>query len=506
MTQIDLKEYFKNLKVSVFKVPKGEKIGYISTAPYHPSDNYPEYVFGSGHISEEDNQAYRGVRESLRLLGLDRANFGKNSWNPLGEIIKPGDNVVIKPNFVLSSHMAGGELYSIITHPAMIRAMVDYCYIAMRGAGKLTIADAPQMDCDFDQLLKVTRIEEIKKFYEKEKGFSVNIYDLRNFWAQKGKEKITFSNLRTELSGDPNGSSIINLGEKSEFYKSGNQDKFYGADFDRKETIRHHQGAIQEYSVSKTILLADVVISMPKLKVHRKTGVTLNAKGLVGINTNKNYLVHYTLGTPSENGDQFPEILGTGERFLVKTQRLAFDRLLARKSKAADFCYRVLTKAYKIFIEPLGIAVDPRKKLLDGGDWYGNDSAWKMVVDLMKIIYYADHNGIIQKYPQRKIFSVIDGIIGGEGEGPLVPDEKRSGVVIAGFNPVAVDLAAMKLMGFDWKKIRIYPNLLASRNFDFFINESGQRPVISDFGAESQNFDFKPSLGWKGSIELNPPK
>jgi len=40
--------------------------------------------------------------------------------------------------------------------------------------------------------------------------------------------------------------------------------------------------------------------SIPKMKVHGKVGVTLNLKGLVGVNTDKNYLIHYRVGTPKE--------------------------------------------------------------------------------------------------------------------------------------------------------------------------------------------------------------
>lgn len=74
--------------------------------------------------------------------------------------------------------------------------------------------------------------------------------------------------------------------------------------------------------VSKTILSADVIMSVPKLKVHKKVGVTLNTKHLVDTNTNKTYLVHYTLGTPREGGDQLPpSLLSRTEGMKVKMKR-----------------------------------------------------------------------------------------------------------------------------------------------------------------------------------------
>ena len=59
---------------------------------------------------------------------------------------------------------------------------------------------------------------------------------------------------------------------------------------------------------------------------------------------------------------------------------------------------------------------------MPAGAWYGNDTAWRMTLDLNNIIHYSDKNGIIKKDQQiRKNLVLVDGIIGGEGEGPLSP-------------------------------------------------------------------------------------
>jgi len=186
------------------------------------------------------------------------------------------------------------------------------------------------MDCNFSELLVRTQLFSIQELYLRKKNFSIGILDLRDFWLEK-KEGATeaLTKFRKRLEGDPCGSCVVNLGEKSEFFGMGNHKKFYGADYNRDETIKHHHGATQEYMISKTILSADVVMSIPKLKVHKKVGVTLNAKGLVGITTNKNYLVHYTLGNPVGGGDQFPaDLLSPTEKFRVNIKRFLYDILL----------------------------------------------------------------------------------------------------------------------------------------------------------------------------------
>lgn len=104
----------------------------------------------------------------------------------------------------------------------------------------------------------------------------------------------------------------------------------------------------------------------------------------------------------------------------------------------------------KRFLKPIIGKVPENKMIFNCGNWYGNDIAWRMVSDLMKTILYVDKKGMLRNNPQRKVFSIIDGIIGGENNGPLTPDEKKGGIVISGFNLLAVDIVGARLMGFDW--------------------------------------------------------
>jgi len=503
----EIETYYRKLTVAIYK---GEA-NYLNLPPYNPSVQYPEYDINLG-ISEISNPAYEGVRNCLQLLGLDEKKYGTSKWNPLGEIIKPGQRVVIKPNFVLSRHYEGGNLFSIITHPSVIRAVIDYTFKAIKGEGEIIIADAPQMDCNFEELLKETNLSSIQELYWNKYRFEIKILDLRDFWLE-GCENMVAATLdkRHKLPGDPEGSVIINLGEKSAFYGL-KSDRFYGADYNRDETIKHHTGERQEYMISKTILKADVIISIPKLKVHKKVGVTLNAKGLVGINTNKNYLVHYTLGTPDEGGDQFPPGFLKGKaKIRVKLERFFYDLLLARRKTITDNIYKILHKSAKTIFRAFFREIDIKKvKIYDCGNWYGNDSAWRMVSDLMKIAFYADINGNLTEIPQRRIFSIIDGIIGGENNGPLLPDEKKSGVIIAGFNPLAVDIVGIRLMGFDWTKLKWVTDLVRNRYFNFYIENVNDIKIVSNI-SEFQNMfcnnnrllNFKPHPGWQKYVELN---
>ena len=480
---------------------------YNTTPPYHPDTTFPESSFPQ--VSEGANWPYRLLRRLFYELGLDRDRFNTREWNPLGGLIRPGQTVLLKPNFVLSFNAGGDDIFSVITHPSILRAMVDYAYIALRGEGRIIIADVPQMDCDWAELMRLQRLDTIQEFYASQFGFRLEVYDLRNF-AVIDHTKPPLTENRKKLSGDPAGSVVINLGKRSHFYGLPNQN-YYGADYNRQETIAHHNGETQEYCVSKTILSADVFISVPKMKTHKKVGVTLNLKGLVGINTNKNYLVHYRLGTPSGGGDQIPDSRTSTDRALVKMQRWAFDRFLARQSKTGDTIYNAARRIYRATLKPF-LRVSEETYVLDAGNWHGNDSAWRMTADLTKILFFADASGCLHETPQRSMFCVVDGIIAGERMGPLEPSARRCGCLIAGTHPVAVDMTVARLMGFEPRKIKQFSQAFQlNENFglrdfsDIEVRYEGETIPGTQFFLPSDStgyFSFVPHPGWKGHLEV----
>lgn len=490
--------------VAALQIPDAR---YYEESPYHPSTAYPEYPFKES-LANNPNHVYAGIRDLFHLLDLDLANWGTPQWNPLGFLIEPGMTVVIKPNFVLSRHKEGKDIYSIITHPSVLRAIADYCWIALKGKGRIKIADAPQYDCDFSELMDKTKLKEVQAFYSGYQGPAFEVLDLRTYWS-RGKH---FPSMVIPLPGDPLGNTEVDLGEQSALSGQVRTEKLYGAVYHRNELIAHHTHGRHAYQVSNTIMQADVVISVPKLKVHKKVGVTLNAKGLVGITTNKNHLVHYTLTPPSEGGDQYPDgYLTSMETRLLKLERWMYDRFLAKRNKPLEYIHRFIYWLHGTFLKPLGLTIPPEKRLLDAGNWYGNDSAWRMVVDLFNIFHFGDPKGIVRSAQQRRLFSIIDGIIGGDNKGPLVPDPHPAGVFVAGENLLAVDIVATRLMGFDPQKIRTYRELLRNDHFQHGITHTDDIEVNSNVSTwrnclrdNSDSFlAFRPYPGWAGHIEAS---
>jgi uncharacterized protein (DUF362 family) len=485
---------------------------YCSEPPYHPDTAFPELPFRE--TSASANRPYALLRKILHEMGCDTARYGTAEWNPLGHVVSPGNTVVLKPNFIGHwNRMEGEDVFAVVTHPSILRVLVDYVYLALRGNGRIIIADCPQMDCDWEALMRIQRLDAVQQFYREKFHFEVEVRDLRKFRLIDPEER-AYSHNRQPLDGDPLGSSIINLGRQSEFYGLPSEN-YYGADYDRKETIRHHQGDTHEYCVSRTVLSADTVISVPKMKVHKKVGVTLNLKGLVGINTDKNYLVHYRLGSPSEGGDQLPDSLGRRNRLIVRVNNWLYDHLMARQTLWADKFYGAIRRVYQGTLGKAGSSRATHK--LTAGSWHGNDSAWRMTADLGRILLYGQPDGTLGRGSPRKLFCVVDGIVGGEGEGPTETHAKPCGCLVAGESPHAVDMVAARLMGFDIQRLKQFSPALAGkmdvafRSLDeirvvFEGQEIGGGKFFDLRWSSDPMFGFRPPSGWIGHIEIDPLK
>lgn len=465
---------------------------------YHPHVSYPEYPWPDTVVKVGENQVYHSVRESLHLLDLDNGNYDKPNWNPFKDLIKTGDTVLLKPNMVRQSHLEKEEEFEqIITHGSIIRAVCDYVIIALNGTGKIVFADAPETDTDFKLVCERNGLKNLVLFYKKySPDIRFDILDLRKEqWLKEDGVIVE----KWKLSGDPEGYTVVKINECSEFYEHQSNKDYYGATFNKAETQRHHHGKVHEYLISSSILNADVLINLPKLKTHKKSGLTCCLKNMVGINGDKNWLPHHTEGTPAMGGDQF-----ANNNMKEKLEYSLFGMLKAKAEK------NIILKKGLGKVKAIGRAFfGSTEKVVRSGNWWGNDTVWRMILDLNKAVFFYDSSGGVKQKP-RKMFCLVDAVIAGEGIGPMHADRKELGVLVAGFDPVIVDRLCADVMGFDYKKIPSIVNAFTIKDFGFtdgnpddvkiVSNISELNGKISDIQFDS-SWQFEPHFGWKGYIE-----
>ncbi|MBN2406069.1 MAG: DUF362 domain-containing protein [Elusimicrobia bacterium] len=441
------------MKVAVINTEKS----YPGEFPYHPGKAYPEY---RGEVSGEPNYVYDAVRRMFLMLGYDRENLETERWNPLGFLIKPGDRVFIKPNFVAHRYRAScpgeGNLFSVITHPSVIRAVADYTAIALKGKGEIIIGDTPSIDADFAKLCSATGVDRFERLYREKYGIECRVMDLRSQWCDNLKY-YGFKDKMRSLPGDPEGSTQIDLADKSAFHGIDSR-LFRGIYTNRKDTIKHHSKGRHEYVVSNSVLNSDVFISLPKLKAHRKVGATLNIKGLVGTVTEKNCLIHWRIGYPEMGGDEYPSPENKKDISRLRLMHI-FNDLFPEKiyfGIARIFKNTSLGGIFQTERSPSGMK--------HRGAWQGNDSCWRMAADLYNV-FVRDVTGLINKRKGKpmKFYSVVDGILAGEGNGPFCTEEKKVNVLVGGEDLLSVDAVCARLMDFRIENIKYLDWLLGDR-------------------------------------------
>lgn len=463
---------------------------------FSPSIYYPEYSF-STEISKSQNVVYDMIRECLHNMDFDKEHFGTKDWNPLKELIKPGDVVVLKPNMVMHENQKPEHgMDCLITHPSLVRAILDYVILALCGKGTVIIGDAPMQSCDFETLVYKQGYLDIIEFY-REKDIQIELVDFRNY-KTVNKEGI----LHKVQNETINNEIQIDLGKKSEFATIENNrfGRLRVTNYDHSVMYEHHNCEKNEYLISKMVLEADVFINMPKPKTHSKAGVTISLKNIVGINTNKEWLPHHSEGSTEEGGDEYSakSLLKKTRTYLVEKKDDFMIRGMEQKAKTYSKSARGFSILTRIFC----------KDQYYDGSWYGNDTIWRTILDLNKIIFFTDKYGNIQGNKQRKMLIIADMIVSGEGAGPLAPTPKNVGIIAMGMNPVSFDEAISAIMGFDPSLISTIRNARNIKEYAFAeVNETiikSNNPIYNLKRPHEitykDSLKFKPTIGWHGYL------
>ncbi|HNN95140.1 MAG TPA: hypothetical protein PKI03_22845, partial [Pseudomonadota bacterium] len=216
------------------------------------------------------------VEAALAELGLDAARVGTADWNPLGELVQPGDRVVLKPNFVSNKNfhqrLSGEHLACSSTPAAVLRPLIDYALRAAGPRGRVQIVDAPVEGCNVDEVLRALGVQDLLRDY-RAAGHAVEFLDLRDFCIvprmlldnvqAAGRSLNLGLLLRQPLPGDPLGYAVVDLGDRSRFADVPERSAALAFHRAHPHTpVPHHRGGRHEYSLPKTVLAADAVITI----------------------------------------------------------------------------------------------------------------------------------------------------------------------------------------------------------------------------------------------------
>jgi uncharacterized protein (DUF362 family) len=485
------------MRVSVRQIPDSSAWKYpeAGRGAFSPDEKYPEYPFND--ISDTPNHVYRAVRETLYDLGLDRGRFGTPGWNPLGEWIKPEEKVFCLVNFV--THRLPWEtlfdLQSRTTHASVIRAVLDYLLIATKDPQKIAFGNAPIQSGDYEKTSVETGANRVQDYYMKQTGVDVGPYDLRLYvakWTAYG------AILSQELRNPDEGVELV-IGGNSllEGLPGGSEALFRVGDYDHRITSKYHSRRKHVYVIHRKVLEADHIVSIPVLKTHEKVGITCAIKGCVGAIARKECLAHHRKGGREEGGDEYDRTT-----FFRKKWSEWNDRICQRGTGVLDNIFRV---PFKVMWKALRFG--PRGIM--GGAWAGNDTCWRMALDINRCLLYGRIDGSWSDFPIRTHSAIVDGIVGGEGEGPIYSKPRPAGLIIASRDARLADYACAAAMGYD---PTVFPIIRESLKEEWFprasldIEEAGfywnEKLLQLEDIARLTAPPFEPPKGWKQSIKF----
>ncbi|GHU68285.1 hypothetical protein FACS1894184_09880 [Clostridia bacterium] len=422
---------------------------------FSPSEFYLEYPFELSSIARASNNVYAMVRECLHQLKLDNDNYGTKEWNPIGQLVRKGDTVLLKPNWVShknKNRAVNDNLKCLVTHPSVVRTIVDYVLIArnhIEGDLRIIIGDAPMQGTDLEELFDIAGYRHLFSFLDANQvkyevsDFRKHLVDLHNGVLSQIHE-----------NANSYGSVSIDLGEHSlhaEFDRNNPQYKV--SDYLSVETSKYHSNGKHVYEISKVALGANLIINIPKPKTHRLAGFTGAMKNMVGLVYEKASLPHRKIGATDT---------GKGDAYRVSS---SFKRLMEyfdeKKTEQSLSGRKELARLYSFFERAFYLC----GKSLSGdqvrtGSWYGNDTIWRTIIDINNIIKYADVNSIVDfDKKQRNTLIIADMIVSGEGEGPIGPSPKQTNAIMGGLSNEAFDIFLSRFMGFDGDNIPLIKHI-----------------------------------------------
>jgi uncharacterized protein (DUF362 family) len=130
-----------------------------------------------------------------------------------------------------------------------------------------------------------------------------------------------------------------------------------------------------------------------------------------------------------------------------------------------------------------------------------------MAIDLARIVEYADKSGKLQTQKQRTHLMLTDGIIGGEGNGPLSPKPVPLGYLCFSDSVVVGDYVNALAMGFSPQDLPIIREALNLGEYPLIRGElsglkvriNGKDMPIETLGKELDR-KFQPPKEWRRTL------
>ncbi len=451
-----------------------------------PSASYPTGT-------ESDNPVAQALSRLADTLGWS------DERGPFGKVISKGARVLIKPNLVLHQNEGSSGLDCLVTHASVIRAAVE---AALRTeAAEVLVGDAPIQGCDFEAMVEGMGL----RAWARERSARDPRFKGPQDFRRTTGVLVHGVRVASENLQPIERFTLFNLGRESILEPISNgDDRFRVSWYDHRLLAKTHYPGVHQYLVAREVVDADVIINLPKLKLHRKAGITCALKNLIGINGNKEYLPHHRLGGSKSGGDNYP-----GNSPVKRALEYVRDQQNTTSSRVASQGLSLIGAVLARTARGLG------DHFGTDGSWSGNDTVWRTCLDLNRILLYGRPDGTMSDEIQRRVLHIADAVIAGQGNGPLAPDPLALGLLLGGNNAAAVDWVGAHFLALDPERVPLTRHAFDQFRWPIANSPSGSVIVNGDLGdgpplraAEKVKQPVNHPLGWRAAAapQQAPPE
>lgn len=451
-----------------------------------PAPRYPSADAVTAGATSGTDDISRALARLARELGWGDAESGAFS-----RLIPRGARVLVKPNFVTHENQGAGGIEPLVTHASLVRAVVEA--LLQTEAAEVSVGDAPVQGCDFAALLGETKLGEWSDELMRRDSRFRGIRDFRRTISVfRDGVRVAAENLRDESEF-----TLFDLGGESLLEPITDESgAFRVTCYDPRLMRKTHAPGRHQYLVARAVLDADVVVNLPKLKTHKKAGITCALKNLIGINGNKEYLPHHRIGGASLGGDCYP-----GANPLKRSLEFVLDRQNSTARPALGKVWQglglQLERAARLAGDSLGVE----------GSWSGNDTVWRTALDLNRIILYGRRDATFADAPARLVVHIADAVVAGQGDGPLAPEALPLGLLLGSWNAAAMDWVGAYLLGYAPARVSIAREAFGEFRWPLATFAHEEVRVCGDLGEgaadellgarEEPLFQVKHPVGWR---------
>lgn len=448
-------------------------------------------------LREVPADAYREEHNETISRAVDRLasdlGWARPGKGPFGDLIEPGARVLIKPNFVLHHNQSNGGMDPMITHQSVVRAVVQAAL--QTEAAEVVVGDAPIQTCDFAALLETTGLGAWAQSMTKADSRFKGVKDFRRTTAQY----VNGVRVAEENKLPEDEFVLFDLASESLLEPiTDDTEDFRVTCYDPRLMAKTHAKGRHRYLIARDVLEADVVINLPKLKTHKKAGITCALKNLIGINGNKEYLPHHRIGGADLGGDCYP-----GKSRVKSMLEYAADQQnltdSGTKGRVWGGVATQLNRVLHLMGDNLGIE----------GSWSGNDTIWRTGLDLNRILIYGGVDGSMAPSACRRVVHLTDAIVAGQGDGPLSPQPLPLGLLFAGNNAACVDWFGAQLLGYDPQLLPIVREAFGDYRWPISTSRPEEITLSGDWGTGKidrvMNKELPPvahPFGWRDAASL----